>query len=118
LDVNYWRDIPADTEFPHHLARMDLFTRFYLDQAKATAFRVQVSWLDHPGESSVVVGDYGPFQVDFWPDESVRDVAFRLPVIPLQGAGRHSIELLREYRSGWRAGELVPIAVTHFLVER
>jgi hypothetical protein len=118
LVVDYWHDVPPDTEFPHSIARMDLFTRFYLDQARPAVFRVQVTWLDHPGGAPEVIGDYGPFPVDFRSDESVRDVAFRLPMIQLQGAGRHSVELLRVFTSGWRAGESVSIAVTHFFVER
>jgi hypothetical protein len=118
LVVDYWHDVPADTEFPHNIGRMDLFTRFYLEQATPTAFRVQMSWVDHPSGIPEVIGDYGPFRVNFRPAEAVRDVAFRLPMIQVQGVGRHRVELLREFKSGWRAGELVPIAVTDYLVER
>ena len=38
LRVNYWHDVPADTEFPRSLMRMDLFTRFYLEKAKPCEF--------------------------------------------------------------------------------
>ncbi|MBA4065884.1 MAG: hypothetical protein C0501_19625 [Isosphaera sp.] len=118
LDVDYWRTVPADTEFPKLFGQLDVFTRFYMEQARPTVFRVQVSWVDHPSGVPEVIGDYGPFRVDFDPAETVRDVSFRLPMIRLQGVGRHTVELMRPVKSGWRAGELVPIAHTHFFVER
>jgi hypothetical protein len=118
LDIDYWRTVSADAEFPKVFGRLDAFARFYLEQARPTVFRVQVSWVDHPSGVPEVVGDYGPFRVAFHHAETVRDVSFRLPTIQLQGTGRHRVELLRPVKSGWRAGELVLIAVTHFYVER
>ena len=118
LRVNYWHDVPADTEFPRSLMRMDLFTRFYLEKAKPCEFYLQVWWLDHPRETELEIAHSGPFRVDFQRDESVRDVVFHLHMITLQGVGRHRVELLRERRSGWQTGDLVVIASTNFLVER
>jgi len=118
LGVNYWREVPADAEFPRTLNRLDLFARFYLFDAKPVEFIVQLVWNDHPSRESKVIGDYGPFRVGFRRDDAVRDAVFHLPMIRLQGAGLHSIELLRERKRGWQTGELVTIAKTHFLVER
>jgi hypothetical protein len=118
LGVDYWHDVPADAEFPRTILRMHLFARFYLDQARPTDFSLRVSWLDHPSGAPLVIGEFGPFTVNFRQDETARDVIFHLRMIHLEGVGRHSVELLREWKRGWRAGELVPIARTHFLVER
>ncbi|WP_439628396.1 hypothetical protein [Gemmata sp.] len=118
LGVDYWHDVPADAEFPRTIGRLDLFTRFYLDRARPVEFMVQIRWNDHPSGTPVLVGSYGPFRVAFPSTASVRDVAFRLHMVRVQGAGRHSIELFRERTRGWQAGELVSVARTDFYVER
>lgn len=118
LRVNYWHEVPADTEFPRTLLRMDLFTRFYLHRANPCDFFLQVVWLDHPSGTQELLGHYGPFSVNFRRDETVRDVTFNLHLIRLQGVGRHRVELLRESKRGWQAGTLVAMAETYFLVER
>lgn len=118
LGVDYQQDVPADAEFPRMLARMDLFTRFYLDRAKPADFFVRVWWNDHPGGEAELVGSHGPFHVDFRAGVPVHDAVFRINMMQLQGTGRHTVQLLRERKRGWRAGELVSIAMTHFFVER
>ena len=40
LDVNYWREVPADTEFPRVFGRLDLCTRFYLKRAQSSSSRI------------------------------------------------------------------------------
>src|SRR5713226_5071039 len=72
LRVDYWHDVPADTEFPRTLLRMDLFTRFYLERAKPCKFYLQVWWLDHPSGMQEMLGQFGPFLVNFRKGESVR----------------------------------------------
>lgn len=116
--ASHWVDVPADTEFPYTVSRLQVFTRFYLDQAKPTEFRVLVSWLDHPSGAPVAVGDFGPFVVPFTRDATARDWSFNLHNLSLQGIGRYRVELVRERKVGWDAGELVPIATTYFVVER
>lgn len=118
LDVNYWYEVAADTEFPHNLGRMDVFTRFYLVQAKPTRYVLRVWWIDHPGGRPERIGRVGPFRVDFRPDETVRDVCFHLRSIILRGSGRHRIDLLLPIRRGWETGRLIRLAQTHFRVER
>jgi hypothetical protein len=116
--ASHWLDVPADTEFPRAVARLQVFTRFYLMRAKPTEFRILVSWIDHPNGVPVAIGDFGPFTVSFARDATVRDCSFNLHNLQLQGVGRHSVELVRERKSGWNAGELVPVATTYFVVER
>jgi hypothetical protein len=97
---------------------MDLFTRFYLQRAKPTEFFVQVWWMDHPSGDEEMIGRFGPFQVNFRPDIVVKDCAFHLRNVRLMGVGLHRIELVREVKQGWRKGDMVAIARTHFTVER
>jgi hypothetical protein len=46
--VSHWLGVPEDAEFPYTMARLQLFTRFYLDLARPTIFRVRVLWEDNP----------------------------------------------------------------------
>ncbi|WP_171474307.1 hypothetical protein [Frigoriglobus tundricola] len=116
--VSHWFDVPADTEFPYTVARMQVFTRFYLSRARPTDFRVRVTWLHAPGGVSRVIGNFGPFAVPFARDTTARDCSFNLHNIRLQGVGVHRIELIREGQRGWTAGKVVRVATTYFVVER
>jgi|HubBroStandDraft_5_1064220.scaffolds.fasta_scaffold156095_2 hypothetical protein len=118
LGVDYWREVPSDTEFPKTIIRMDLFTRFYLERAKATEFFVKIWWIDHPSGDPELIGSFGPFRVNFQRDQIVRDYSFHLHNVRLQGVGRHMIELQREVNRKWRRNDLATIARTHFMVER
>ncbi len=118
LGVDYWHGVPPDTEFPHTLRQMDLFTRFYPMRARPTEYRVRVFWLDHPSGTPQVIGIFWPYRVAFRRTDIARDAVFRLNMIQLRGVGRHSVELLQTVTRGLRAGELLPVATTHFLVER
>jgi hypothetical protein len=60
--VSHWRDVPADTEFPYTVPRMNLFTRFYLLRPRPMDFRVRIRWLDAPGHRPSVTGVFGPFK--------------------------------------------------------
>jgi len=115
--VSHWLDVPADTEFPYTVARMQLFARFYLTGASPTEFRVRITWLDTPWNVSQVIGSFGPFLVPFAADAKCRDCSFNLHNIRLQGTGEHRVDLLR-VRRGWNAGKLVRVAATYFNVER
>jgi hypothetical protein len=118
LGVNYWHHVPPDTEFPYDLGRVDLFTRFYVTGASPTEFFVRVWWLDAPRGKPELAGHFGPFRVDFRPDESVRDHPFRIYNVRVNGVGRHAIRLLRRRPGGWRAGRLAVQFETHFSVVR
>lgn len=116
--VSHWLDVPADTEFPYTLPRMQVFTRFYLNGAKPTEFRVRLLWDDHPSGTAEEVGMFGPFAVPFTSAESIHDRSFNLYNIRLLGVGTHTVELLRERVGTWDENEWVPIARTYFYVER
>lgn len=120
LDVDYWRSVPGDTEFPKVFGRLDVFTRFYLSRAKPTDFLVKVWWEDNPRRRRELVGEYGPFRVPFQPGDLVLDRVFRLYNLEFRGTGRHTIRLIRD-RAANRSPlsrRWVTIAQTHFTVER
>lgn len=116
LGVDYWHDVPADTEFPRRIARMDLFTRFYLAKAKLVVFFVWVLWVDPPKGKPRVLGRYGPESLAFRPEETVRDHVFKVFNLQLKGVGRHRILLLREKPPGWSGRRFALVTETHFSV--
>jgi hypothetical protein len=117
LGVDYVYEVPPDTEFPRALARVDLFTRFYLWSAQPCEFFVRVWWLDAPRKrSGRLAGEYGPFFVNFDPSAGVLDHVFRLVNVRLPGTGRYAVRLVR-YRGKWAAKPKI-YAQTHFNVER
>ena len=118
LGVDYWYDVPADTEFPRRIGRMDLFTRFYLRRTTPVAFFFWVVWRDTPTGKPRVLGRYGPELVRFRLDETVRDHVFEVMNLQLRGTGRHQVLLLRQRPPGWQGRKFVKVAETHFMVRR
>jgi hypothetical protein len=118
LHVDYTYDVPPDTEFPRRLGQIDLFTRFYLEQAGPTDFFVLVRWTDSPDEQRNRVGRYGPYTVAFDPPDIVRDHVFRLQNIQLPGVGRYAILLVIRRLPDWKGRKFGKLTETHFVVER
>jgi hypothetical protein len=117
LGVDYIHDVPADTEFPRWLPRVDLFTRFYLRNAKPTEYLIRVVWRSAPEALRPCRHRYGPFTIPFQSTDVVHDHAFRLVNVRLDGVGWYDAVLYRRRRSsfGRRWQRLVE---THWLVER
>jgi hypothetical protein len=118
LGVDYWHEVPADVEFPRVIGRLDVFTRFYLEQAEQTEFQISVRWLDAPTRQGRQASRYGPFALDFQPHQVVRDHVFRVVNIRLGGVGRYSIRLVREVKRDWQGRRFVILAGTEFSVQR
>src|SRR5690349_9309636 len=95
LGVDYIYEVPADTEFPRWLVRVDLFTRFYLRRARPTQFLIRVIWRDAPTSRQPCARHYGPFAIPFQPADVVHDHAFRLVNVQLDGAGWYDVVLYR-----------------------
>src|SRR5690348_616839 len=91
LHVDYIHDVPPDTEFPRRVGRIDLFTRFYLEDADPTDFFVLVRWTDSPDQQRKRAGRYGPYTVYFRSADLVRDHLFRVENLQLLGVGRYTI---------------------------
>lgn len=119
LGVDYVHELPADTEFPRWLPRVDLFTRFYLDDAEPCEFFVRAWWMDHPRRrKGQLTGEHGPFTVPFRPGVAVYDHVFRVLNIRLPGEGRYELKLVRYRSGGLKRGGAAIFARTHFRVER
>jgi hypothetical protein len=91
LGVNYWFTVPADAEFPRWLTRVDVFTRFYVQNAKPVEFIIAVKWLDDPIKQAPPLRLYGPFSVPFHRTERIRDHVFRLVNVRLNGVGKYVV---------------------------
>lgn len=117
LGVDYIHAVPADTEFPRLIPRVDLFTRFYLRDAKPTTFLIRVNWREAPASQQPCRRKYGPFTLPFQPTEIVRDYAFRLTSVRLDGVGWYDVVLYRR-RSDSRGRYWQKLAETHWYVER
>ncbi len=118
LGVDYWYDVPPDTEFPRTIGRMDLFTRFYLLRAKPVEFFIRVLWLDAPERSRREIGRFGPYAVNFKFDETVHDHVFKIFNMRLLGVGRHTFRLLRKRNRSWQGSRFGKMIETHFCVEQ
>jgi hypothetical protein len=118
LGVDYTYDVPPDTEFPKEIGRIDLFTRFYLEQPTATTFFVLVRWMDSPDGIPRRVARFGPYRVSFQPTDVVRDHIFRIPHFLVPGVGRYAILLVGKQAPDWKGRRFAKLTETHFLVER
>ncbi len=118
LGVDYWHEVPLDAEFPRVIGQLDLFTRFYLQNAQPTEFLVAIRWLDSPTRQGRRAVRFGPFAVHFQPHELVHDHSFRVVNIRLGGVGRYSIRLVREVEPNWQGHRFIWMAETQFYVQR
>ena len=61
LGVDYFRPVPADTEFPYTMPRLDLFVRFLVARLGPTEIAVRVRRLKDDGTNGErVAGTPGP----------------------------------------------------------
>jgi hypothetical protein len=90
--------VPADTEFPRTLTRLDVFSRTIIHAAGPAKLRIRVKWIDgpHPRRGHGVYA----FQKDF--SEGVQDVTFPLLNLRLPGAGWYKLILSQWKAMGWR----------------
>jgi hypothetical protein len=117
LGVNYVHTVPADTEFPRWLPRVDLFARFYLRRAKPAEFLIRIVWSSAPTPLRPCERRYGPFTVPFQASEVVHDHAFRLVNVRLDGLGWYAVILYRRHRIAI-GRRWVRLVETHWFVER
>jgi hypothetical protein len=96
--VGYVYAAAADTEFPWAMSRLDMFARFFTQFRRMTTveFEIRVGWVDAPNGLRIVE-TYGPFRVAFQAQVSVRDYAFQLRNVPIEGKGRYRIRLVEIY---------------------
>lgn len=116
LGVCYRYAVPPDTEFPHEVARLDLFVRFQPYRLGPTRVRVRIVRLDPDGSDMERVSAYS-FVVPFAPTDAVRDHVFRLVSIRLPGPGVYAVRVGRRLR-GWSGPRWQTLGTDYFLVER
>lgn len=87
IGVDYVHQLPADTEFPRTVRKLDVFTRFFVYGGGPETVRVEVWWLSPDGTDRQLIHGYN-HEVPFDPTESVRDWVFRLTNVRLPGEGR------------------------------
>jgi hypothetical protein len=120
LGVDYFHTVPADTEFPRTVARLELFVRFFGAGLRPTQVRVTVSRLNPDGTDRDQCYDHTfPVCTTALPGPVVIDRGYKLLNVQLPGEGEYAVRVLQavkrrwEPRPGWRV-----LAAEYFWVER
>jgi len=114
LGVDYWIAIPEERELPIRLERIDLFTRFYLQNVERAIFRVELATDSRRGDSQETVSGFGPYDVSFRNGSSVADHVFRMSNVVLNRVGMFTVRLYRRRKSRFRGIVWRPLCETHF----
>ncbi|MFO0847003.1 MAG: hypothetical protein U0871_00380 [Gemmataceae bacterium] len=117
IGVDYAHQLPADTEFPRTVRKLDVFTRFFVYGGGPETVRVEVWWLSPDGTDRQLVHGYN-HEVPFDPTESVRDWVFRLTNVRLPGEGRYAVRVCRLVRTRARGLHWRPLRADYFQVAR
>lgn len=108
LGVNYFRTVPADTEFPRRYGPLEVFVRFSAARRIGGRVRVVVSYLNPDGTDRQVIFRKAytlPNLSD--PAGVLLDQSFKLPNIDLPGEGVYVVRVVRRVRQGWASGRRV-----------
>jgi hypothetical protein len=104
LGVDYFHTVPADTEFPRTLAKLELFVRMFGTDGIAGQVRITVSHLHPDGMDRELV-----YRKTFALPASVArglvvlDRAFKLINVLLPGEGTYAVRVTRRVRRPWEA---------------
>jgi hypothetical protein len=120
LGVDYFRTVPADTEFPKSLSKLELFVRFIGDDGIGGRVRITISRLSVSGEDRELV--YRTLFDIATPGVSgrvVHDRGFKLINVLIPGEGTYAVRVMRGVRRPWEAkrGWQV-LAVEYFHIAR
>ena len=118
LGVNYFRTVPADTEFPRRYGPLELFVRFSVARRMGGRVRVVVSYLNPDGSDRQVVYRKVfvlPSRTD--PAGVLLDRAFKLANVELPGEGVYVVRVVRRVRQGWASRWRV-LGRDHFSITR
>ncbi|MBX9628441.1 MAG: hypothetical protein K2X82_31885 [Gemmataceae bacterium] len=102
LGVNYFRSVPADTEFPKLLAPFEVFVRFYARRRIGGSVWVFVSPA-RPGGAGPGVFYRRRFALPTvtGPADVVYDRSFKLVGMTVPGAGTYTVRVVRRAGRGW-----------------
>ena len=120
LGVDYFRTVPADTEFPYTLGRVELFVRFFASNLAATRIRITVSWLNPDGtDRRTVYRRHHHLSPTNGPGWVVDDRGFKLLFVVCPGEGKYAVRVWRRSRRGWQTGpDWRLLATEYFSVTR
>lgn len=102
LGVNYFRTVPADTEFPKLLAPFELFVRFHAHRRISGAVWVLISAPPAGGSGGRVVYRLRvALPVVTAPIDVVYDKGVKLVGVSVPGPGAYTVRVVRRAGRGW-----------------
>lgn len=120
LGVDYFHTVPADTEFPLTLGKLELFVRFFGSNGIAGRVRVTVSRLYSDGSDRQLVYRRA-FNIST-PGVTggvVLDRGFKLINVLIPGEGTYAVRVMRGGRRSWEAKRRWRVLATeYFLISR
>jgi hypothetical protein len=119
LGVDYFRTVPADTEFPKSLGKLELFVRFIGDNGVTGRVRITITRLSASGgDRELVYRNRFDISIPGISGRVVHDRSFKLINVLVPGEGTYAVRVLRggrpwEAKRGWRV-----LAVEYFHIAR
>ena len=119
LGVEYFHTVPADTEFPRALGKLELFVRFFGTDGVAGRVRITVSLLNPDGTDRELVYR----KVFDLPTSAVRgsvvlDRGFKLLNVLVTGEGTYTVRVARRVRRRWASRPVWRVLGVDFLSVR
>ncbi len=104
LGVDYFHTVPADTEFPRTLGKLELFVRFFGTDGVAGRVRVTVSHLKPGGtDRELVYSKLFDLATSNVRGSVVLDKGFKLINMLIPGEGTYAVRVTRRVRHSWEA---------------
>lgn len=104
LGVDYFHTVPADTEFPRTLAKLELFVRFFGTGGVTGRVRVTVSYLNPDGtDRQLVYRKRFDLPATVMPGLVIMDRGFKLINVLVPGEGTYAVRVMRRVRRPWEA---------------
>lgn len=120
LGVDYFLTVPADTEFPKRLGKLELFVRFFGDDGITGRVRVTITRLYASGaDRELVYRNRFDISTPVVGGLIVPDRSFKMMNVLLPGEGTYAVRVARGVRRPWEAkrGWRV-LAVEYFHIAR
>lgn len=104
LGVDHFRTVPADTEFPRTLGKLELFVRFYGSDGITGRVRITVSYLWPDGsDRELVYRNLFNIAVPNLSGAVIMDRGFKLVNVLIPGEGSYAVRVMRAVRRPWEA---------------
>jgi hypothetical protein len=120
LGVDYFVDVPADTEFPKRIGPLELFVRFVGVNGIRGRVRVVVSYLNPDGsDRQVMFRKVYPLPTVVAAGDVILARGFKLVDLDVPGEGTYAVRVARRVRRPWeaKAGRRV-LGADYFQVRR